>query len=400
MIMKNYEIFPDEDSIESFDKESCGINNIFNDTNSQFEECFTKIFVENKLFDIDSDNEEEGLNDKKKPVKNYDYAFLIEEKPELKGNSINSKENITKKTDDKSKVTINKNESFNIKKGVYNFSSLVSLSTHKEQSVFDNVKDKINRKKDKKSNSSLNKKEKQKKISNNCPSLLGKKRNIFRVVNPSEYAIFNFGGYSHYSRQIIDEIYNIYGKEKNGNNKNSVFKNSEITKQRIHKKKKLQKRKQNSDNIRKKIKARFLKSLKNTINRKLKMAGSTEFFNFLPQIFISNVSKEKNKHILDLTFKEIFSKKFIEDDKCNESDMKKYYHNLSVLEYLENNNEISEKSNFNIIKNMKYYQIFEEYLKSNEFEMEINNLKLNKENDKYIRNYIIKAINFIEFFYK
>ena len=64
---------------------------------------------------------------------------------------------------------------------------------------------------------------------------------------------------------------------------------------------------------------------------------------------------------------------------------------------MENNKEISEKSNFNVIKNMKYSQIFDEYLKSYEFEMEIASLKSQKENDKYIRNYIIKARSFIDF---
>ena len=47
---------------------------------------------------------------------------------------------------------------------------------------------------------------------------------------------------------------------------------------------------------------------------------------------------------------------------------------------------------------MKYYQIFNEYLKSKEFEMEIASLKQEKENDKYIKHYIIKANNFLNFF--
>ena len=47
---------------------------------------------------------------------------------------------------------------------------------------------------------------------------------------------------------------------------------------------------------------------------------------------------------------------------------------------------------------MKFYQIFNEYLRSKEFEKEITSLKLEKENDKYIRKYIIKAGSFIEFY--
>ena len=128
------------------------------------------------------------------------------------------------------------------------------------------------------------------------------------------------------------------------------------------------------------------------------MAGSKELFNFLPQVFISNISRDKNRDVLDLTFKEIFSKNFFEDEKANESDIKKYKHNLNVLEYLENNKEIAEKSNYNVFKNMKFYQIFNEYLRSKEFEKEVTSLKMQKENDKYIRNYIIKAGSFIEFY--
>lgn len=78
--------------------------------------------------------------------------------------------------------------------------------------------------------------------------------------------------------------------------------------------------------------------------------------------------------------------------------MKKFKHNLKVLEYLDKNKEIAEKSNYNVFKNMKFYQIFNEYLRSKEFEKEITSLKLQKENDKYIRNYIIKAGSFIEFY--
>ena len=77
--------------------------------------------------------------------------------------------------------------------------------------------------------------------------------------------------------------------------------------------------------------------------------------------------------------------------------MNKYYHNLKVLKYLENNKEISKKSNFNNIKDMKYYEVFNEYLNSKEFEEEILRLH-KKENDIYIKRYISKAMNLIDFF--
>ena len=133
------------------------------------------------------------------------------------------------------------------------------------------------------------------------------------------------------------------------------------------------------------------------------MAGSQKFFKLLPQVFISNISKEKNKAYLNLSFKEIFSSKFCEEEKINESELfnlDNYNHNLSVLDYLEKNDIISEQSNYKNFKNMKFYEIFNEYLKSNEFENEIAGLKMQNESDKYIQDYIIKASNLIEFFSK
>ena len=61
-----------------------------------------------------------------------------------------------------------------------------------------------------------------------------------------------------------------------------------------------------------------------------------------------------NRDALHLSFKEIFSKNFSESIKENDVNMKKYYYNISVLDYLEKNKDISEKSNYNIFKDMKF----------------------------------------------
>ena len=165
------------------------------------------------------------------------------------------------------------------------------------------------------------------------------------------------------------------------------------------KKKQIFSRKENSDNIRKKIKTRFFKSFKNTINERLKSVGSKYFFSFLPHIFISNITKSENKEIVNLNLKELFSKNFYIDKEMRKSDLKKYHQNLSTIEYLEKNKDISLKSNFDIFKNMKFYQIFNEYIYSKEFEMDIYFLKeKRKENEKYIIKYITKATELMEFF--
>jgi len=219
------------------------------------------------------------------------------------------------------------------------------------------------------------------------------KKILFTITNPSNFFIFNKGENNNYARQIINEV------KKKG--KNLKILTSSNNPENLHRKKRrllnIRKRRENSDNIRKKIKSRFLKTLKNRINEILKLAGSEKFFSFLPQIFICNVSKEKNRGALDMTFKEVFTKNFYIGEKVNYSDLKKYYHNLSVIEYLENNKVISEKSNYNIFKNMIYKQIYDEYLNSKEFELEIEALQ-KTESEKYIKLYINKAINLTDFF--
>ena len=51
---------------------------------------------------------------------------------------------------------------------------------------------------------------------------------------------------------------------------------------------------------------------------------------------------------------------------------------------------------FNIIRKMKFSQLFSEYLKSKDYQKEIANLKEeDKEEDEYIKNYIIISNNLL-----
>ena len=79
------------------------------------------------------------------------------------------------------------------------------------------------------------------------------------------------------------------------------------------------KRKFKPDDVRKKIKARFHKIMKNIINENLKKAGSKELFDFIPQSFIGNVSKKVNNKALNLTYKEILSTDFKNELKLDSS---------------------------------------------------------------------------------
>ena len=163
------------------------------------------------------------------------------------------------------------------------------------------------------------------------------------------------------------------------------------------------KRKYKPDDIRKKIKARFHKSIKNIINENLKQAGSKMLFSFLPQIFISSIARDKNHQVLNLTYREIIQKDFITDVdekkyKNKSVDLAKYKNNLKVLEYLDKNIDICEKSGFDIISNMKYSDLLNEYFTSNEFQHAIKKLQEENEEEDYIKEYIKKARNYVKFF--
>ena len=163
------------------------------------------------------------------------------------------------------------------------------------------------------------------------------------------------------------------------------------------------KRKYKPDDIRKKIKARFHKSIKNIVNENLKKAGSKYLFSFLPQIFISSISRDKNHQVLNISYRDLIKTDFISniDDKKYKNknvDLIKYKNNLKVLEYLDQNPDICERSGFDIISKMKYGDLLEEYFKSYEFEKAINKLREENEEEDYIKEYINKAKTYVKFF--
>ena len=211
------------------------------------------------------------------------------------------------------------------------------------------------------------------------------RKDIFGVVY---YYIFSPGEFDNHIRKLIKLI---------SENKIDInlSKKGDIRKRR----------KQNMDNIRKKIKVRFLKNLKNTLNKKLKYAGSKQLLDFLPPSFASDVSKKGNRGILNKTFKELFCMDFIKDkSRANQINSQRCKANKKVIDYLEINKTVSEKIGYKFYRNMKYYEIYNEYLNSKEFEEDIIKLK-NRENKKaqsgkedYIKQYINLALNLNDFF--
>lgn len=238
-----------------------------------------------------------------------------------------------------------------------------------------------------------------------------KKTNPFQVYKSTEFNIFHPGGKVELYKTIKNEIQEF---DKISQSKPPLVCKFKIKKRKkkVTRKKKKEKvlRKFKPDNIRKKIKSRFFKSIKNRINQILKNANSKEQFDLLPQCFIINITKKKNQPIMKMSFKNLLLYNFIIEDIKEEKhetellkkkrivDIKKYEKNLRVMDYLDKNEDVVKKSKFDVIGNMTIAQMFEEYLKSDEFEREV--AKLEKEGDdlNYIKDYIVKAFGFVNYF--
>ena len=299
----------------------------------------------------------------------------------------------------------------------------LSLDENKEKEI-ENIEIKLN------SNDSINsnkiKVNNSFKENNNDNNKKNKKKNLFNLNKlQNKFIIKKVFNSFFYPTQIRKEINNIITP------KFKIFKDKKEKKEKKEKKSLNEPRRQKSDNIRKKIKSRFLKALKFRINENLKNSNSELLFDYLPQCFIKEITKNRNKSAINKTYKELLSTNFleeyhkeelmlkkkrhkepIEDENITENvDYLKYKKNKEVLEYLKKNSEICKKSKFDIIGNMTFEELYKEYLESKEFEDEISNLKeslrynkekniFESENSDYIKEYIIKAYDFINFFTK
>ena len=150
------------------------------------------------------------------------------------------------------------------------------------------------------------------------------------------------------------------------------------------------KRKENQDNIRRKIKRTFLNSaLIQKINMIIKNKGGILFFKKFQQHFVDDVSKKTNMELLNMTLEEIFRKKEMYIDK----ELPNYYHNLTLIE----SKEIPENEDLKNILNLKYSELYEEYINSKDFSIDVDRLKKKNNDNFYIQKYINLAKHFIEF---
>ena len=104
-------------------------------------------------------------------------------------------------------------------------------------------------------------------------------------------------------------------------------------------------KKENQDNIRKKIKRGFFNNdLIKKLNEKLKSIGSKKYLRKFPQYFVSDVNQKRNKELFNMTLREIFENKelYINEDK---EGFRNFLNNLRVVQ----NEEIKENKELKII---------------------------------------------------
>ena len=153
-------------------------------------------------------------------------------------------------------------------------------------------------------------------------------------------------------------------------------------------------RKYKPDSLRKKIKSRMHKNLKDIINRKLKECGSIMFFDYFPQPFITNVNVVQNKAYLKLTMRNLFKMAFGNKTK----DKEKMKTNLQVLNYLDSNDTIRIKSGLDIFLNSTYEDIIREYINGQVFQKDVEKLYQEGESEEYINKYRFIGKHWIDFY--
>jgi hypothetical protein len=184
---------------------------------------------------------------------------------------------------------------------------------------------------------------------------------------------------------------------------------------KVGNKNKKRQRKNDKDNIRKKIKGQLHREINHIITENLKKSNCKiyiEDFCTFPQCFLTDVTHDFNRKFFEFTFEELIEKDFLSDlkqDKNPKKDKKqnyitikneieKYKNNKNILNYLNENPEINNVSGFDKIKKMKYVDILKAYFLSGEFENSIINMIKQKEDNYYIEKYVNTALTYVDYY--
>ena len=291
---------------------------------------------------------------------NEDYSLDDDEDNSLNIEDRFNKNFISKENEKNNELYLFNNDDANtVFSSIFSFSRFMPLNENDNRKILDNVliqKDKI---------SSDNKENSLKNMENR------EKKRIFGIVYKKKETLFT----------LVD-------------NNTLINKENEY----LLKRKRMpfrRQRKDNVDNIRKKIKRGFFnKSLIYKLNEKLKDIGSNKYFEKFPPHFVSDIDQKRNKEVFGMTLAELFQNKEVYNYE-NKKGLNNYFHNMKVAK----NEDINGNFEFRNIMERTIGELYEEYINSYEFKtLEINRLKNNKMKDDYVNRYIYLANHLIEFF--
>ena len=174
---------------------------------------------------------------------------------------------------------------------------------------------------------------------------------------------------------------------------------------------KREKRKDDLDNIRTKIKRHFINTfiIEQQLNEKLTMIEESNKLYKFPDHLSRDVNKERNQKIFQMTlmefleekelYKNIYHKKGNQKQEIEGKKAKKilerYRWNLEII----HSDKAKDNEELKKILNKKILHLYEEYINSAQFKIvEINRLKKKNFNDNYIESYIYLANHLIQFF--
>ena len=164
------------------------------------------------------------------------------------------------------------------------------------------------------------------------------------------------------------------------------------------------KRKMMIDNITKKVKSDFLRSLVRYLNEKLRPLNVK--FSHFSYYIVTNITKLENKKNLNMTLKEMLLYKPFENlnisEGLNQREILNWKNNKDNLDDLEKNKntDVYNQINLDDTLNNKMKDLYYEYLASKYFKESIETLNADGNEYEYIQKYIQTAKNFVDFFYK
>ena len=165
-------------------------------------------------------------------------------------------------------------------------------------------------------------------------------------------------------------VYNFFNPIINNKEKNNIKKNNFFISRK--------RRKEMNDNIFKKIKSNFFKSIRKILIERIKKYNNKECNFKFNQEFIRDVSFKENKSIFEEKLYNFIEKKIKMNNKKDDKE--------DILQYVRNDK----------IGQMTLEDLFKEYLDSKEFEDNINKVRNEKNiNRDYINKYILKAKDFV-----